>query len=251
VRLAAGALIALGVATLVLNAVVDRNREIARVRAESARFAHERDSIARVIEIANRNQFRIMRLHTYANLRIQELEDSVATLERARRDAESSVREIRKSAELEARLRETFPELAATRWGVTTVELEDGSDGRDGNDGRDTLGLEVFLVPLWFAETFIIDHQNAASWRAQKDRLLEVDSLHTHVALLQDSILRLEQDKSRAYEAGYHAAYTAHQDLAERYVAELKKPRFSLGSTVGLCLGAAGAGFLAGVVSHE
>jgi uncharacterized small protein (DUF1192 family) len=94
-------------------------------------------------------------------------------------------------------------------------------------------------------ETCAIDHANAESWRAQKDRLLAVDSLQLVVTALQDSITRLEADNARAYEAGYHEAYAAHQQLTARYVAELKKPRITLGRSIEL-IAAAGVGFLLG-----
>jgi hypothetical protein len=58
---------------------------------------------------------------------------------------------------LQTRLRAAFPELGSAGWGLATLPFEEG----------DTLGLEYLLVPAWFAETFIIDHANAASWRAE------------------------------------------------------------------------------------
>jgi len=100
------------------------------------------------------------------------------------------------------------------------------------------------MVPAWFAETFVIDHANAESWRAQKDQLLAVDSLRLAVAL-QDSILTLQAANAQAYEAGYQAAYAGYRDLSGRYVAELKKPRIRLGSAIGI-LGAAGLGLVVG-----
>jgi hypothetical protein len=54
------------------------------------------------------------------------------------------------------------------------------------------------MVPAWFAETFVIDHANAGSWRKQKDGLLVVDSLRLVVAALQDSILSLSRLPTRA-----------------------------------------------------
>jgi hypothetical protein len=131
--------------------------------------------------------------------------------------------------------------MAESRWGVTTIPL----------DQDDPVGLEYFVVPVWFTETFLIDHQDAQSWREQKDRLVALDSLNLQVIALQDSVEQLEVEKSRAFEAGYHEAYASYQDLSQRYLAELKKPRLSLGSTLGLCLGAAGAGVLVGSVINE
>ncbi len=41
------------------------------------------------------------------------------------------------------------------------------------------------------------------------------------------------------------AAYAGYQDLSQRYIAELKKPRIRLGSVIGL-IGAAGIGVVIG-----
>jgi hypothetical protein len=101
------------------------------------------------------------------------------------------------------------------------------------------------LVPAWFAETFIIDHANAASWLTQKDRLLAVDSLRLVVASLQDSVMRLEAANAAAYATGYDVAHASYQDLTRRYIAELNKRRIKLPSLVGF-VGAVGVGFVVG-----
>ena len=100
-------------------------------------------------------------------------------------------------------------------------------------------------MPAWFAETFIIDHANSASWRAQKDVLLGVDSLRLAIGALQDSVTRLVAANAAAYEAGYQTAYANYQDLSRRYVAELSKPRIKLPSIIGI-VGAAGIGVVIG-----
>ncbi len=117
-----------------------------------------------------------------------ELRESVAQLEQSRAEAQLTVREIRTTGALQTRLRAAFPELGPAGWGLTTLPFEDG----------DTLGLEYLLVPAWFAETFVIDHANAESWREQKDRLLAVDSLRSVVVSLQDSVTRLHAANAAA-----------------------------------------------------
>ena len=144
------------------------------------------------------------------------LRDSVAALERRRAAGQLTVRRIRTVGALQDRLRAAYPELGDLGFGLTTLPLENG----------DTLGLEYLLVPAWFAETFVIDHANAAS-------------------ALQDSVTSLEAANARAYEAGYQAAYAGYQDLSQRYIAELEKPRIRLGSVIGL-RGAAGVGVVIG-----
>jgi hypothetical protein len=240
-RLATQLLVALAILSFLLGALGNREREIARVTAHATQLEAERDSITAVVDLSTQVQEALRSERDARTAEAAVLRDSVATLERVREARQLTVRHIRRTAELEARLEDAFPEMAASQLGLTTIPLND----------RDTLGIEYFLIPAWFTETFLIDHQNAQSWRAQRDRLLLVDSLGLAVTTLQDSITRLEEGKSLAFQAGYDHAFTRHQDLTARYVAELKKPRFSLGSTLGLCLGAAGAGALVGIVIQD
>ncbi|MHC4109047.1 MAG: hypothetical protein ACYSTY_13290 [Planctomycetota bacterium] len=216
-------------------------QEIARVKLEAERLAAARDSIANIVTANQVIQARLRRERDDSEAAAALLQDVVTVLERERKNAQLTVRTISQTAELQLRLQQTFPELAAASWGVTTLPLDAG----------DTLGLEYFLVPAWFSETFIIDHQNAAAWREQKDQLLAVDSLRLQVVALQDSITRLEAQNAVALQTGYNDALLSCQDLSQRYVAQLSKPRFSLGSTFGLCLGAAGAGLVVGTVIRE
>jgi hypothetical protein len=116
---------------------------------------------------------------------------------------------------------------------------------------QEDVSVQYLLVPLWFSETFIIDHQNAASWLQQRDKLLAVDSLQQRVVVLQDSVQRLEEQKVVWLQTGYNNVLDRYERLNQEYVTELKKPRLSLGSTLALCVGAAGAGVLAGTVVKE
>jgi hypothetical protein len=227
--------VALAILSYVLGAFGNREREIARVTAQATQLEAERDSISAVVDSSTRVQAALRSERDTRAAEAAVLRDSVATLEHERQAGQLTVRAMRRTADLEAKLADAFPEIAASQWGVTTIPL----------DARDTLGIEYVLFPAWFTETFVIDHRNAESWRAQRDRLLLVDSLGLAVTALQDSITRLEAANRAAFEAGYQHAVNSHQDLTARYVAELRKPRFSLGSTVGL-LAAAGLGFVVG-----
>jgi hypothetical protein len=75
--------------------------------------------------------------------------------------------------------------------------------------------------------------------------LLAVDSLRLRVGALQDSITLLVAANAAAYQTGYQAAFTSYQDLSERHIAELRKPRIGLGSALRL-LGAVGLGVVVG-----
>jgi len=231
-------LILLGLAGMsVYNTFFWNTGEIARVQADAERLASERDSLEAAVRERDERQLALLAERDAYVAEAARLRDSVHLIERRRAEREVTLRRVRTVGALQDTLRTAFPELGDKGWGLATVPLDAG----------DTLGLEVLMVPAWFAETFVIDHRNAESWREQRDRLLGVDSLQLHAAQLQDSIVRLERANRLAYAAGYEAAYAAHQDLTGRYVAELRKPRVSLGRTVGL-LAAVGAGVVLGAV---
>jgi len=50
----------------------------------------------------------------------------------------------------------------------------------------------------WGAFLGFHDRRNESSWRAQKDRLLAVDSLRLVISVLQDSVTRLEAANAAA-----------------------------------------------------
>ena len=231
--------LALCVALLLLAVSYGGRREaIAQARTAASHLRLQRDSLRAAVEARNQQRSALVLEREALDAQVAQLRDSVAQLEESRAQEQLSVREIRTTGALQSRLRSTFPELGKTGWGLTTLPFQDG----------DTLGLEYLLVPAWFAETFIIDRANAASWLAQKDRLLEVDSLRSVVASLQDSVTRLAAANAAAYATGYDAAYASHQVLTRRYIAELNKPRFKLPSIVGF-VGAVGVGIVVGRVT--
>jgi len=230
--------LALGTALLFLVSAFGGQKEaIARAQAAAQHLQLQRDSLAGEIARREMQQAALEQERALREAAVGRLRDSVQSLERRRRDNQLTVRSIRTVGTLQHQLRTTFPELGERGWGVSTVPL----------DASDTLGLEYLMVPAWFAETFAIDHANAESWRAQKDRLRAVDSLQLIVSALQDSVTTLVEANGEAYQAGYDAAYAGYQDITRRYVAELKKPRIDFPAPIGL-LGAAAVGFVIGTV---
>ena len=228
--------LALSIALLLLVKVFGGQRKaIAQAQAAASHFRLQRDSLVTAVNDRERQKAAFERERVMLVAEANRLRDSIPALERRRAKEQLTVRTIRTTGALQDRLRGAFPELGSTAWGLSTLPFEDG----------DTLGLEYLLVPAWFAETFIIDHANSASWRAQKDVLLGVDSLRLAIGALQDSVTRLVAANAAAYEAGYQTAYANYQDLSRRYVAELSKPRIKLPSIVAI-VGAAGIGVVIG-----
>ncbi|HSP88978.1 MAG TPA: hypothetical protein VLN45_12655, partial [Ignavibacteriaceae bacterium] len=146
------------------------------------------------------------------------LRQEVNRLEDVRKDKQFTVRNLRKKEDLQNKFEETFPEVANSEWGVTEVFNEQYG-----------VGIEYLLIPLWFNETFIIDHNNSKLYQQQKDKLLLVDSLNQFVIVLQDSVLVLEKLNHQAYENGYNTAYVKYEDLNQKYISELQKGKIDWG----------------------
>jgi hypothetical protein len=166
------------------------------------------------------------------------LRREVRELESTRQVNQLSVRRIRKPADLTTRFLETFPEVAGSDWGVTDV-INDRGDS--------AIAIQYLVLPLWFTETFLIDHQNAASYKAQTIRLNSMDSLQQQTIALKDTIIRLEKEKTMAFRVGYDSAYQKYESLNADYIKVLKNPRVALRFPGAAALiGSAAAGALVG-----
>lgn len=209
-------------------------KAIAQAQAEHAVLEAQRDSLLHVVQAYDAAQDTLSAERRGHERVITLLRDSVDALERVRDAAQLAVREIRTTGALLDRFRATYSVLGDSVARLTTVPLEPG----------DTIGLEYLMVPAWFAESFIIDHQNAASWRDQRDDLLVLDSLRLAVVQLQDSITQLTRAQALTYRSGYDSAFGAYEALQPRYLAELRRPRVQAGSPFGVLPGT-GTGILA------
>ncbi len=238
-----------GVVALVLLVVVvylhtrlRAEREIVRAQAEAEFLRSQRDTILAIVAANDSLQREVALIRDEKEAEAVRLQDRIDQLERDRAAEQLTVRRLRRKEDLQERLRRTFPEMAASDWGVTEVFNEENG-----------IGIEYLLVPLWFSETFIIDHQNALAFRTQADTLRSLAGVLQQVNVLQDSIFSLERGSRTAFERGYADAFTRYEALNRDYIELLRQPRFSLGVPGGLTLlaGSLGAGFVLGTVIKE
>ncbi len=213
-----------------------QNKEkIHRAELEMQKMRAMRDSLQTVVAFRDSIQKQLKEEVSARKNEAQALREQVAMLEEQRADDQLSVRNLRKKEDLQQRLRETFPEMAQSQWGVTEVYNEEHD-----------VSLEYLLVPLWFSETFIIDHQNALSWKKQRDKLQQVDTLNMRVITLQDSINTLEKLNRQAFERGYNVAFFKYDSLNQEYIKELKKGDLGWGWQTAGFLGGGVIGVLIG-----
>lgn len=187
--------------------------EINRAKLEMQQLRSSRDSIKVVVALKDSLQTMLKEEVNQLKSETNRLRSEVDRLEERRAEEQLTVRKIRKKEALQQRFMETFPEMARSDWGVTEVYNEENE-----------ISLEYLLIPLWFSETFIIDHQNSLSYRKQRDKLLTVDSLHQEIGMLKDSLFVLEREKSEAFESGYNQAFAKYEDLNDKYIQVLQKP---------------------------
>jgi hypothetical protein len=192
--------------------------KIAQLQAEQAQLTRQRDSVyafARTrdsLQVILKDSVQVLTMQTSA------LRDTVRRLEVSRQAEVLSIRRLRQTPELQARVAAVFPEVArSSRWGITELY-----------DEKEQVSLEYIVFPAWFAETFMIDHENAQNYKQQRDRLATVDTLNMQVFQLKDSVLVLEQQKSEAFRIGYDSAYTKYETLNADYIAYLKNPKVGL-----------------------
>jgi hypothetical protein len=214
-------------------------REIARAEMEAEFLRMQRDTILTIAAANDSLQRELSFVRTGMETEADRLRQRITDLESERVENQLTVRRLRRKEDLEARIRTTFPEMAESDWGVTEVFNEENG-----------VGLEYLLVPLWFSETFLIDHQNSLAFQTQVDTLRSLNGLLERISVLQDSVLVLERGTRAAFERGYNEAYARYDALNRDYVALLRKPRISLGfpGGVGALAGSLGAGFVLGTV---
>jgi hypothetical protein len=196
---------------------VDRGK-IAQLQTEQAQLARQRDSILAYAHVRDSLQFLLKDSVHALTIQTAALRDTVRSLEVSRQAAVLSIRRLRQTPELQARVARAFPEVArSSRWGITELY-----------DEKERVSLEYIVFPAWFAETFMIDHESAESYRQQLGKLALVDTLNRQVFQLKDSVLVLETQKSSAFRAGYDSASTRYDALNADYIAYLKNPKVGI-----------------------
>ena len=159
----------------------------------------------------------------------EDLREKVNTMEQERQKSQLDVRRLDSENDLLDKFEKTFPEMTHSDWGVIEITNKNGFENK------------FLAVPLRFNETFIIDHQNALAYLAQRDTLLQLDSLNQLVIILQDSVITLETQNRNAFQEGFNVALVRYDELSDEYINELKKGKVGLEWSL---VGAAATGVL-------
>lgn len=207
---------------------VTREREqLQQQRVELMALVAQKDSVKRELEAQ------------VVDLEIEavQMRTKVDSLEDTRKEAQLSVRQLRTENDLENQLMEAYPEIK-TSMKKTDVPVP----------GLPNMTLSYWSVPFRFAETFLIEHQNAKNYQKQRDQLKDLDETNQKIISLEKDIVVLEEEKSAAYKKGYDSAYVKYEAINEKYLTLLNNPptvEFGLPQIGAVALGAA-VGILVG-----
>jgi hypothetical protein len=186
---------------------------IHRAETEMQQMRLSRDSVLTVVAVKDSLQGILQLKVGTLQAEAKTLLGRVDELERERQAKQLDVRRTKQTDELLVKVREIFPPLKTTPLPIT-----------ERYDEKEKLSLQYLGIPVWFAETFLINEMNAESYKKQRDKLLVVDSLRQETIALKDSVLTLEREKAQAYKRGYDDAYAKYEELNKDYVKLLKEP---------------------------
>ena len=187
------------------------NKErIAQLEKELVVVQARRDSIQTVVAYKDSLQNLLREQVAIKTQEADRLREDVARMEDERLGQELAVRRLDSFNAVEKRFLDTFPELSGSAMKETVM--------------RAGLPFTYIRMPMVATATFVIDRQDALSYRAQRDTLLALDSLQTTVIALKDSLFVLEEEKSAAYKFGYDDAFARYEALNQEYIGVLSRP---------------------------
>ena len=216
VLLFGGALVVTTVMALIfITARTLDKEELARVQAEMKSLSEEKTQLESKVTQLNVLQDKLYKTIESKNKEIVKNQEAIKGLELERKNKKIEVRKLNTESGLEKEFAKTFPQvIKAKNFGITNIKINEDSD----------ITLPYYVIPAWFVETFIIEHNNLIKLKSEVDEYKKNEYLYGNVIALKDNVNKLESEKSQAYEKGYEEAFVKYQALNEEYIALLKKP---------------------------
>jgi hypothetical protein len=188
--------------------------EILRVQTEINELQQNKTALEAKVKELDERQLELNKTIGSQTAEINVNKATIAKLEKSQADNQLKVRNLRTEDELERKFAETYPQLVSVKnFGITQIK-----------DQALNLTLPFYIIPAWFAETFIIEHKNMLAYKKQIDEYKANEKLYGSILTLKDTVFRLETEKVSAYKTGYDEAYGKYEKLNADYIELLKKP---------------------------
>ncbi len=189
--------------------------ELQRVQSELADLTEDKENLQLKVTELDELQERLYVTIDNKNNEIIKNQLAIEKLEEERARQQVEVRQLNTEEALEGSFAKAFPQvIKAKNFGITNIAIND----------EKTLKLPYYVIPAWFTETFIIEHNNMLKYKEEIAEYKNNEALYGSVIELKDNVQKLEGEKSQAFEEGYEKAFEKYQDLNQEYIALLKKP---------------------------
>ena len=178
--------------------------EILRVETEMKALQQQKSDLETHIDELDQKQDELTQTIQSKNAEIAVNKNAIAQLEQQRADKQLTVRRLNTEDELENSFAQTYPQVVnAKNFGIEQMSINDELN----------LKLPYYVIPAWFTETFVIEHDTMLTYKAEIETYKANEELYGSVLELKDKVLKLETEKSTAYQTGYEEAYQKYELL--------------------------------------
>ncbi len=203
------------VALAFLSARYIDKEEILRVQTEMKALQQQKSDLETQVDELDQKQAELNQTIRSKNSEITANKNAIAQLEQQRADKQLTVRRLNTEDELENSFAQAYPQVVdAKNFGIVQMSINEELN----------LKLPYYVIPAWFTETFIIEHNTMLTYKVEIERYKANEELYGSVLELKDKVLELETQKTDAYQKGYEEAYEKYELLNQEYIELLKQP---------------------------
>lgn len=207
------------IATLACLAVITARNidkaEIARVQQEIKSLLEKKQVLKGEIVKLDEAYIQLTEMIVAKNTLIELNKQVIIKLEKERDERRWTVRRLNSQDALEKRFAMAFPQVIhANNVGIIKLPMKEGSK----------ILLPYYVIPAWFVETFIIEHNNMLSYLGQIKEYKRKEALYGDVISLNEQVVTLQIEKAGAYQQGYDIALDKYVQLNDKYITLLETP---------------------------
>ena len=175
------------VALAFLSARYIDKEEILRVQTEMKALQQQKSDLETQVDELDQKQAELNQTIRSKNSEITANKNAIAQLEQQRADKQLTVRRLNTEDELENSFAQAYPQVVdAKNFGIVQMSINEELN----------LKLPYYVIPAWFTETFIIEHNTMLTYKVEIERYKANEELYGSVLELKDKVLELETQKT-------------------------------------------------------
>ena len=207
--------------------------KINEVQLKSAKFEEENKQLKLTVEGLESKIVGVEAEVFQKEVEITELNQAIVEEKTKREDQKLTTRMIDNDNALLETFKQAYPEFShASNFGIVQVY-----------DDINQVTIPYLSLPLYFADAFIVEHDELTSYQVTEEKYGEVVTAYEEVGKLKDQVALLERQKAEAWSEGYNNGYKLYTESQSELIACYKQPRIKIPSW--LVIGATAAGGLA------